>query len=84
MIRRDMSRSSVWGKEINDNEGLKTMTRGVPGKRMRILTVHLPDAYVEALDELVRKRVYPNRSEAIRMAVRDFIQREARAGWFDE
>jgi len=43
---------------------------------MKIVTVHLPEAYLEAIDELVRMKVYPNRAEAIRMAVRDLIQRE--------
>ncbi len=46
--------------------------------RMRVVTVHLPEAYLEAIDELVRRRLYPNRAEAIRMAVRDFIKEEAR------
>jgi antitoxin ParD1/3/4 len=45
---------------------------------MKVVTVHLPEAYVEAIDELVKRKVYPNRAEAIRMAVRDFIRREAR------
>ncbi len=44
---------------------------------MKVVTVHLPEAYIEAIDELVRKRIYPNRAEAIRMAVRDFIREEA-------
>jgi Arc/MetJ-type ribon-helix-helix transcriptional regulator len=43
---------------------------------MKVVTVHLPEAYLEAIDELVRKRLYPNRAEAIRMAVRDFIRNE--------
>jgi Ribbon-helix-helix protein, copG family. len=43
---------------------------------MKIVTVHLPEAYLEAIDELVRMKVYPNRAEVIRMAVRDLIQRE--------
>jgi antitoxin ParD1/3/4 len=45
---------------------------------MKVVTVHLPEAYLEAIDELVRKRLYPNRAEVIRMAVRDLIRREAR------
>jgi len=45
---------------------------------MKVVTVHLPEAYLEAIDELVRKKRYPNRAEAIRMAVRDFIRMEAR------
>jgi Arc/MetJ-type ribon-helix-helix transcriptional regulator len=43
---------------------------------MKVVTVHLPVAYVEAIDELVKKGYYPNRAEAIRMAVRDLIRRE--------
>ncbi|RLF13823.1 MAG: CopG family transcriptional regulator [Thermoprotei archaeon] len=43
---------------------------------LRILTVHLPDAYIKGLDELVSKRLYPNRSEAIRVAVRDLLKTE--------
>jgi Arc/MetJ-type ribon-helix-helix transcriptional regulator len=43
---------------------------------MKVVTVHLPEAYVEAIDELVKRRLYPNRAEAIRMAVRDLIRRE--------
>jgi Arc/MetJ-type ribon-helix-helix transcriptional regulator len=43
---------------------------------MKVVTVHMPEAYLEAIDELVRRRMYPNRAEAIRMAVRDFIKNE--------
>ena len=43
---------------------------------MRAVNVHLPEAYLDAIDELVRRRRYPNRAEAIRMAVRDFIMNE--------
>ena len=47
---------------------------------MKVVTVHLPEAYLDAIDELVRRKMYPNRAEAIRMAVRDFIRREAKLG----
>jgi len=43
---------------------------------LRVLTVHLPEAYIQGLDELVNKRLYPNRSEAIRVAVRDLLRAE--------
>jgi Arc/MetJ-type ribon-helix-helix transcriptional regulator len=43
---------------------------------MKVVTVHLPEAYLEAIDELVKRKLYPNRAEAIRMAVRDLIRRE--------
>jgi len=48
----------------------------VRGCGVRIVTVHLPEPYVEALDELVRAKMYQNRAEAIRMAVRELIFRE--------
>ena len=47
-----------------------------PKGELKILTVHLPDTYVKGLDELVSRRLYPNRSEAIRMAVRDLLKSE--------
>lgn len=44
-------------------------------RSMIVLTIHLPRPWVEALDILVReKKAYPNRSEAIRMAVRDLLK----------
>ena len=44
---------------------------------MRLLTVHLPDPYIQALDKLVDNKFYPNRAEAIRVAVRDLLNDEA-------
>ena len=43
---------------------------------MKVVTVHLPEPYLQDIDELVRRRLYPNRAEAIRMALRDFIRSE--------
>ncbi|MHA1713697.1 MAG: ribbon-helix-helix domain-containing protein [Candidatus Ranarchaeia archaeon] len=43
---------------------------------MKLITCKLPAAYVEALDELVRQGRYANRSEAIRMAIRDMLKSE--------
>jgi Arc/MetJ-type ribon-helix-helix transcriptional regulator len=51
---------------------------------MKVVTVHLPEAYLEAIDELVKKKLYPNRAEVIRMAVRDLIRREAKLGIYGE
>jgi Arc/MetJ-type ribon-helix-helix transcriptional regulator len=50
------------------------------GGWVRVVTVHLPEVYIEAIDQLVRRRLYPNRAEAIRMAIRDFIMEEAVRG----
>ena len=46
--------------------------------RLVLVTVHLPKIYVDRLEELVRRRLYVNRSEAIRMAVRNLILSEYR------
>jgi len=47
------------------------------GKRMNLITVHLPEQQVYALDELVKARIFPSRSEAIRAAIRDLVDRYA-------
>lgn len=44
---------------------------------MKVVTVHLPEVYLDIIDELVRRKLYPNRAEVIRTAVRDFIMEEA-------
>jgi len=48
------------------------------GMRMKLITLYLPEPYIRALDQLVNeKRIYPNRAEAIRIAVRDLLNVEA-------
>lgn len=43
---------------------------------MKLVTVKLPEALIEGLDELVRTGMYPSRSAAIRAAVRDMLKKE--------
>lgn len=43
---------------------------------MKLVTVMLPESYLEGLHELVREKMYPSRSAAIRMAVRDMLRTE--------
>ena len=40
---------------------------------MRLITLYLPELYIKQLDELVDARFYPNRAEAIRLAIRDML-----------
>ena len=40
---------------------------------MKLITVNIPKAYLEDLEELVKMGMYSSRSEAIRIAVRDLI-----------
>ena len=40
---------------------------------MKIATINLPKIHLDALDALVDAGYYPNRSEAIRVALRKFL-----------
>ena len=44
---------------------------------MKLVTVLLPEAYLEGLDELVRANMYPSRSSVIRSSVRDLLKERA-------
>jgi len=43
---------------------------------MKLVTVKMPEAYIDGLDELVRLGRYSSRSEVIRIAVRDLLKKE--------
>lgn len=43
---------------------------------MKTISVNVPEAFVKGLEDLVKKGLYANRSEAIRVAIRDILKRE--------
>jgi Arc/MetJ-type ribon-helix-helix transcriptional regulator len=43
---------------------------------MKTISVNIPEAFVKGLETLVEKGLYANRSEAIRVAIRDLLKRE--------
>ena len=43
---------------------------------MKLVTVKMSAIYVNGLDKLVEIGMYPSRSEAIRVAIRDLLRRE--------
>ena len=43
---------------------------------MQLISLNMPKETIEGLDELVRQGLYPNRSEAIRFAIRDLLKEE--------
>ncbi|MHA1730883.1 MAG: ribbon-helix-helix domain-containing protein [Promethearchaeota archaeon] len=43
---------------------------------MKVITVFVPEKYIEFLELLVKDARFPNRSEAIRTAIRDLIKTE--------
>ena len=46
------------------------------GNLMKMITLYLPEPYIKALNQLVNEKFYPNRAEAIRVAIRDLINDE--------
>ena len=46
------------------------------GGNVKLITLYLPETYIKALDQLVTECFYPNRAEAIRVAIRDLISAE--------
>ncbi len=43
---------------------------------MKLISVNLPESYLRVLEMLVVDGKFPNRSEAIRVAIRDLIKTE--------
>ncbi len=43
---------------------------------MKLITCHIPEAYISGIEELVSQNMYPNRSEVIRVAIRDLLKNE--------
>ncbi len=43
---------------------------------MKLITLYLPEPYIKMLDQLVNEKYYPNRAEAIRVAIRDLLNEE--------
>ena len=43
---------------------------------MKIITINLPGKYLSAIQTLNDMGIYPSRSEAIRIALRDFLDNE--------
>jgi antitoxin ParD1/3/4 len=44
--------------------------------KMKIITINLPEKYLQAIQILNDMGVYPSRSEAIRIALHDFLTNE--------
>ena len=43
---------------------------------MKIITINLPEKYLQAIQVLNDMGIYPSRSEAIRIALGDFLSKE--------
>lgn len=49
---------------------------GAKMPKMQMVNLLIPEPYLAMLADLVREGVYPNRSEAIRMAIRDMVKKD--------
>lgn len=47
---------------------------------MVLISVHLPKQILDELDNLVQQGIFPSRSEAIRVAIRDLLLMELKRG----
>jgi len=56
------------------------MPKTVSKRKMVLVSLHIPVQMLQELDSLVKTGVYPSRSEAIRVAIRDLILREKAKG----
>jgi antitoxin ParD1/3/4 len=43
---------------------------------MKVISVHLPEPYLQVVDELVRRKYYLSRADVIRTALHDLIMKE--------
>jgi Arc/MetJ-type ribon-helix-helix transcriptional regulator len=50
--------------------------KGYPVFIMRLVTVKLPRALIEGLDDLIQTGMYQSRSAAVRTAVRELLRKE--------
>jgi Arc/MetJ-type ribon-helix-helix transcriptional regulator len=60
-------------------EEASILRQGVGGTRtyrMKVISVHLPEPYLQIIDELVRQKYYLSRADVIRTALHDLIVKE--------
>ena len=46
------------------------------GNCVKLISVKMPEALIEGMDELVKRGAYPSRSAVMRTAVRDLLKKE--------
>jgi Arc/MetJ-type ribon-helix-helix transcriptional regulator len=60
-------------------EEISILRHGVGGARtgrMKVISVHLPEPYLQVMDKLVRRKYYLSRADVIRTALHDLIVKE--------
>jgi len=44
--------------------------------RMKNITINIPEIYDDNIQKLIKEKIVPSRSEAVRIALREFLHRE--------
>ena len=63
------------GRKV-ESKSKTTSTQNKGKDKMVLISVHVPKQMLDELDRLVQEGKFPNRSEAIRVAIRDLILKE--------
>ncbi|HKM60667.1 MAG TPA: ribbon-helix-helix domain-containing protein [Candidatus Bathyarchaeia archaeon] len=56
------------------------MNKTAPNRRGKLVNVAIPAPWLDALDQLVQEKEYPNRSAAVRDAIRDLLKLHGKRG----
>ncbi len=55
---------------------MANITKKKTKPKMVNITINLPEIYDENIQKLIKKKIVPSRSEAIRIALREFLHNE--------
>ncbi len=72
VLSTSLSKKRITNFVSYSNGKIKKVFNGI----MNLISVKIPETFLEGLDDLVRLGVYPSRSEAIRVAIRDLLRKE--------
>ncbi len=72
---RDIFRSDLrWQQRYKKTRSELKASDG--GRTLKIVSVKMPEALIDGMDELVSRGVYPSRSAVMRTAIRDLLRSE--------
>ncbi len=70
------------GDKIEKNKEIKSkplngsISQGKEKTSLKNITINLPDVYCSVIDKLVKMKLIASRSEAVRMALREYLHKE--------
>ena len=67
---------TVSKKKLKQGRGKPSKGKQKKKTPLKNITINIPDIYDENIQKLIALKVIPSRSEAVRMALRDFLHKE--------